>query len=59
MLLHSGLSVLVLRLNGNVKFQYEFTSNIKAMFPIKKNEYFLIQQGEVHTIKLIEEKENL
>ena len=58
-LLHSGLSVLVLRLNGNVKFQHEFTSNIKAMFPIKKNEYFLIQQGEVHTIKLIEEKENL
>ena len=56
-LLHSGLSVLALRLNGNIKFQHEFTSNIERMFPIKKNEYFLIQQGEVHTIKLIEEKE--
>ena len=57
-LLHSGLSVIALRLNGNIKFQHEFSSNIEAMFPIKKNEYFLIQKGEVHTIKLIEEKEN-
>ena len=57
-LLHSGLSVLSLRLNGNIKFQHEFTSNIEAIFPIKKNEYFLVQQGEVHTIKLIEEKES-
>ena len=57
-LLHSGLSVLALRLNGKIKFQHEFTSNIEAMFPIKKNKYFLVQQGEVHTIKLIEEKES-
>ena len=57
-LLHSGLSALVLRLNGSVKFQYEFASNIEAMFPLKKNEYFLVQQGEVCTIKLRKEKEN-
>lgn len=55
-LLHSGLSVLALRLNGSQKFQYEFDANIEAMFPIEKNKYFLIHQGAVHTIKLIEEK---
>ena len=56
-LLHSGLSVLALRLNGSKKFQYEFEANIEAMFPIEKNKYFLIYQGAVHTIKLTEEKE--
>ena len=55
--LHNSLSCMAIRLNGSMKFQYEFDSNIRAFFPIKGNRYFLVDHNAVCTVSLKKIKE--
>lgn len=52
-ILHGTLSCLILRTDGRTKFRHEFETNIKELFPIGRNRYFLVSGSEAQTIKLI------
>ncbi len=54
--------VSIYRANGSRKFTTAFTQSLEAVFPAGNNQYFLVDAGNVHTIKLLnntkKEKEN-
>ena len=54
-ILYDSLSVVILNLNGKVKFEQKFESNISLFLPGgEPDQYFLIKNNELMKIKLLE-----
>lgn len=54
-IMYDNISSMVMKLNGKVKFNYTFDSNITAFYPINNlDKYFLIEEAKVSEILLKE-----
>lgn len=54
-ILHNNLSCRIMKLNGNVKFEYTFDSNIAAIYPANHlDRYFLVEGKNISEILLVE-----